>query len=114
MIEYTETMKTWKLWDPEAKRMIRSADVIFIEENAIGQKSSEPDMIDVEDSQGSQVSQVIEEDPQGSQVIEEDSRTKHFGIPLKHSRDLQQKGNCTIHLHTIGRKHGRRFRERAT
>ena len=35
MIGYTETTKIWKLWDLEAKRMIRSIDVIFVEENAI-------------------------------------------------------------------------------
>ena len=41
-IGYTETTKIWKLWDLEAKRMIRSTDVIFVEEeNAIKQKEPE-------------------------------------------------------------------------
>ena len=36
MIGYTKTTKIWKLWDLEAKWMLRSTDVIFIEEeNAI-------------------------------------------------------------------------------
>ena len=54
MIGYTETTKIWKLWDLESKRIIRSTDVIFVEEeNAIKEpetvnlncflKESEPD-----------------------------------------------------------------------
>ena len=36
MIGYTGTTKIWKLWDLEVKRMIRSTNTIFVEEeNAI-------------------------------------------------------------------------------
>ena len=47
MIGYTETTKIWKLWDPEAKRMIRSTDIIFVEEeNAIVEQMPVADMMD--------------------------------------------------------------------
>ena len=40
MIGYTESTKIWKQWDPSTARTIRSADVIFIEDENALQKPS--------------------------------------------------------------------------
>lgn len=79
VIGYTETTKIWKLGDPQAKRMTRNADVIFIEEeNAIGKKeidlkTRELDMMDVDLEDNTQATQKDSGHSQISWAIEEDS-----------------------------------------
>ena len=47
MVGYTESTKIWKLWDPSTTRMIRSTDVIFIEEeNALQEPTMNSDCFD--------------------------------------------------------------------
>ena len=72
MIGYTKTTKIWKLWDLKAKRMIRSTDIFFVEEeNAIIRPipAADSDMMDI-DSDDTEVLQAVREGIEQSQAVE--------------------------------------------